>query len=268
VPSEKRQRKRQNAQLRHQAVQQQRRRAYFKRRVITAVVVVGLFAGVVALITAANSNDGKKSDVSSTGTTVKGATTTTTTAKAQPAIAPTCPPADGSAEKHQNFTKPFDMCIDPAKTYTADVETDVGTFTITFDVTKAPKTVNNFVSLARYHYYDGIVFHRVIPDFVVQGGDPTRTGSGGPGYEFADELPKAGEYAVGTVAMANSGPNTNGSQFFVVTGTQGTSLPPNYSLFGKVTAGMDVVKKIEADGTQGGTPKVTHKIVRVTVKEA
>jgi cyclophilin family peptidyl-prolyl cis-trans isomerase len=268
VPSEKRQRKRQNAQLRHQAVQQQRRRADFKRRVITAVVVVGLFAGVVALITAANSNDNKKSDVSSTGTTVKGAATTTTTEKAQPAIAPTCPPADGSAEKHQRFTKAFDMCIDPAKTYTADVETDAGTFTIAFDAAKAPKTVNNFVSLARYHYYDGIVFHRVIPDFVVQGGDPTGTGSGGPGYQFADELPKAGEYEVGSVAMANSGPNTNGSQFFVVTGPQGTSLPPNYSLFGKVTAGMDVVKKIEADGTQSGTPKVTHKIVRVTVKEA
>jgi cyclophilin family peptidyl-prolyl cis-trans isomerase len=268
VPSEKRQRKRQNAQLRHQAVQQERRRADFKRRVITAVVVVGLFAGVVALITAANSNNDKKSDVSSTGTTVKGAQTTTTTAKVQPAIAPTCPPADGSAEKHQNFTKAFDMCIDPAKTYTADVETDAGTFTITFDATKAPKTVNNFVSLARYHYYDGIVFHRVIPDFVVQGGDPTGTGSGGPGYEFADELPKAGEYEVGSVAMANSGPNTNGSQFFVVTGTQGTSLPPNYSLFGKVTAGMDVVKEIEADGAQSGTPKVTHKIVRVTIKEA
>ena len=267
MPSEKRQRKRQNAQLRHQAIQQERRRADFKRRVITAVVVVGLFAGVVALITAANSNNDKKSDVSSTGTTVKGAATSTTV-KREPAIAPTCPPADGSAEKHQNFTKAFDTCIDPAKTYTADVETDAGTFTITFDATKAPKTVNNFVSLARYHYYDGIVFHRVIPNFVVQGGDPTGTGSGGPGYEFADELPKAGEYEVGSVAMANSGPNTNGSQFFVVTGSQGTSLPPSYSLFGKVTAGMDVVKKIEADGTQGGTPKVTHKIVRVTIKEA
>ena len=267
MPSEKRQRKRQNAQLRHQAIQQERRRADFKRRVITAVVVVGLFAGVVALITAANSNNDKKSDVSSTGTTVTGAATSTTV-KREPAIAPTCPPADGSAEKHQNFTKAFDTCIDPAKTYTADVETDAGTFTITFDATKAPKTVNNFVSLARYHYYDGIVFHRVIPNFVVQGGDPTGTGSGGPGYEFADELPKAGEYEVGSVAMANSGPNTNGSQFFVVTGSQGTSLPPSYSLFGKVTAGMDVVKKIEADGTQGGTPKVTHKIVRVTIKEA
>jgi cyclophilin family peptidyl-prolyl cis-trans isomerase len=268
VPSEKRQRKRQNAQLRHQTIQQERRRADFKRRAITAVVVVGLFAGVVALITAANSNNDDKSDVASTATTVEGADTTSTTAAREPAVDPTCPPADGSAEKHQNFAKAFDMCIDPAKTYTADVETDAGTFTITFDATKAPKTVNNFVSLARYHYYDGTVFHRVIPGFVVQGGDPTGTGSGDPGYKFADELPKAGEYEVGSVAMANSGPDTNGSQFFVVTGSQGTSLPPSYSLFGKVTAGMDVVKKIETDGTPSGAPKVTHEIVRVTVKEA
>ena len=204
--------------------------------------------------------------VVSTATTVG---ETTTTAPLEPPVPPDCPPADGSADTHQNFTGPFEDCIDPAKTYRAVVETDVGTFTIELDDEKAPKTVNNFVSLARYHYYDGIVFHRVIPDFVVQGGDPTGTGSGGPGYEFDDELPDAGEYELGSVAMANSGPDTNGSQFFVVTGPQGEQLPPNYSLFGKVVEGMDVVEKIEADGSPGsGTPKVEHRIVRITIEEA
>jgi cyclophilin family peptidyl-prolyl cis-trans isomerase len=273
VPSEKRQRKRQNAQLRHQVLAQQQRKANVRRRAITAVIVIALFAGVVALITAANSGGDDDTDVASTATTVKGATTTTT--KPEPAVAPECPPADGSAEKHQKFTKAFDMCIDPAKTYTAEMETDAGTITITLDAKKAPKTVNNFVSLARYHYYDGIVFHRVIPGFVVQGGDPTGTGRSGPGYTFEDELPKPEEYKAGSLAMANSGADTNGSQFFIVTSDEGAKTlveavggTANYSLFGQVTAGMDVVKKIEADGAQSGTPKVTHKIVKVAIKEA
>ena len=267
MPSDKRQRKRQNAQLRHHAIAQERRKADFRRRVITAVVVLALFAGVVGLITVANSGD-DETDVSTTATTAGEQPESTTTAPdAKPAVAPTCPPADGSAEQHQNFTGPFEGCIDPAKTYRAVVETDVGAFTIELDDEQAPKTVDNFVSLARHHYYDGIVFHRVIPGFVVQGGDPTGTGSGGPGYDFEDELPGPGEYELGSVAMANSGPDTNGSQFFIVTGDQGVQLPPSYSLFGKVTEGMDVVEKIEADGTEGGTPTVTHKIVKVTISE-
>jgi cyclophilin family peptidyl-prolyl cis-trans isomerase len=124
------------------------------------------------------------------------------------------------------------------------------------------------VFLSRYRAYEDVPFHRVIPGFVVQGGDvESGSGSGGPGYEYADELPEKGQYEIGSVAMANSGPNTNGSQFFVVTGDQGVQLPPNYSLFGKVTEGMDVVKKIEADGSAGGTPTVVHKIVKVTIDE-
>lgn len=269
MPSQKRQRKRQNAQLRHQALASERRRADFRRRVITGVVILAVFAAIVGLITAVNSGDDGTDVATGTDTTRAAASSTTTTEPERtPAVEPTCPPTDGSAETHQRFTGPFDSCIEDAKTYTADVETDVGTFTITFDDEKAPKTVDNFVSLARYHYFDGIVFHRVIPGFVVQGGDPTGTGSGGPGYEFDDELPQQGEYEIGSVAMANSGPDTNGSQFFVVTGDQGVQLPPSYSLFGKVTAGMDVVKKIEADGAPSGTPKVLHRIVKVTIKEA
>jgi cyclophilin family peptidyl-prolyl cis-trans isomerase len=148
------------------------------------------------------------------------------------------------------------------------VDTDVGTFTVALDAKAAPKTVNNFVFLAREHFYDGLTFHRVIPGFVVQGGDPQGNGSGGPGYKFGDELPKAGAYKVGSLAMANSGPNTNGSQFFIVTGPQGAQLPPNYSLFGSVSSGIDVVKTIEAAGSQSGTPTTVHKMTKVTIAES
>ena len=103
--------------------------------------------------------------------------------------------------------------------------TSKGTMTIALDPLAAPRTVNSFVFLARYHYFDGIVFHRVIPGFVLQGGDPTGTGTGGPGYKFADELPAPGRYELGSLAMANAGPNTNGSQFFVISGPDGMRLP-------------------------------------------
>jgi peptidylprolyl isomerase len=159
------------------------------------------------------------------------------------------------------------MCIDPAKRYTADMVTGKGTIRISLDPIAAPKTVNNFVTLARYHYYDGIVFHRVIPGFVLQGGDPKGTGTGGPGYQFEDELPKPGRYEIGSVAMANAGPNTNGSQFFIISGPQGVRLPPNYSLFGKAVAGLDVVAAIDSIGTQSGTPKERVVIESVTVTE-
>src|SRR2546422_11309476 len=119
----------------------------------------------------------------------------------------------------------------------------------------APTTVNNFVVLARYHYFDAVAFHRIIPGFVVQGGDPEGTGRGGPGYRFEDELPPPGRYEVGSLAMANAGPNTNGSQFFVISGPDGVRLPPSYSLFGKVVKGQDVVASIDATGTKSGTPK-------------
>jgi peptidylprolyl isomerase/peptidyl-prolyl cis-trans isomerase B (cyclophilin B) len=140
--------------------------------------------------------------------------------------------------------------------------------TAALDAVAAPMTVNNFVVLARYHYFDGIVFHRIIPGFVLQGGDPTGTGRGGPGYKFADELPAAGRYELGSLAMANAGPDTNGSQFFVISGPSGIRLPPLYSLFGKVVAGLDVVAAIDAVGTQSGTPTENVTIESVTISEA
>jgi len=178
------------------------------------------------------------------------------------------PAADGSSPKRQKFDGEPPLFIDPAKRYTAEMVTSKGTMVISLDPLAAPKTVNSFVFLARYHYFDGIVFHRVIPGFVLQGGDPTGTGTGGPGYKFADELPKAGRYELGSLAMANAGPNTNGSQFFIISGPSGVRLPPQYSLFGKVVSGSDVIATIDGIGTQSGTPKEKVVIESVTITES
>jgi cyclophilin family peptidyl-prolyl cis-trans isomerase len=160
------------------------------------------------------------------------------------------------------------MCIDPAKRYSATMTTSHGTVVIALDAAGAPRTVNNFVFLARYHYFDGIVFHRIIPGFVLQGGDPEGSGRGGPGYRFADELPKAGRYEIGSLAMANAGPNTNGSQFFIISGPQGVALPPLYSLFGAVVSGHEVVQAIDAVGSPSGKPREQVVIESVTIAEA
>ena len=227
------------------------------------VALLAVVVGIGLFISLSGDDDTEAVD------TTSGATTTTADdAPAGKVGTAPCPPADGAEEPKKSFDGAPKDCLEDGVSYRAEVETDVGSFTIDLDREQAPKTVNSFVFLSRYRAYEDVPFHRVIPGFVVQGGDvELGTGSGGPGYEFADELPEAGEYEIGSVAMANSGPNTNGSQFFVVTGENGVSLPPNYSLFGKVTDGMDVVKKIEADGSAAGTPTVTHKIVKVTITE-
>ncbi len=180
---------------------------------------------------------------------------------------PTPPNPDGSSAQQRKFDAEPPMIIDPEKRYVATMVTSHGTMVINLDPLAAPKTVNSFVFLSRYHYYDGVVFHRIIPGFVLQGGDPTGTGSGGPGYRFDDELPSAGRYQVGSLAMANAGPNTNGSQFFVISGPDGASLPPLYSLFGDVVSGHDVISVIDAVGTQSGTPTEQVIIQSVTVEE-
>ena len=160
------------------------------------------------------------------------------------------------------------MCIDPSKRYTATMQTSMGTMTIALDAVAAPNTVNNFVVLARYHYFDGIVFHRIINGFMCQGGDPAGTGRGGPGYKFADELPAAGRYEVGSLAMANSGPNTNGSQFFLISGANGVGLPPQYSLFGKVVSGLEIVDAMQNVDTDGSDrPRTDLVIESLTIEE-
>ncbi|MDY7103981.1 MAG: peptidylprolyl isomerase [Actinomycetota bacterium] len=180
-----------------------------------------------------------------------------------------CPAPDGSSERQTRFDGPPPMCIDPARSYVAEMQTSKGPLRIELDAAKAPRTVNNFVFLARYHYYDGLIFHRVINGFVAQGGCPKGTGTGDPGYRFEDELPRAGEYQVGSLAMANAGPNTNGSQFFIISGSQGVQLPPNYSLFGQVTSGLDVVEQIQSVATgRGDRPKDDVVIQSVTITES
>ena len=136
-----------------------------------------------------------------------------------------------------------EQVTDPATKYTAVITTDKGEIEIALDASRAPKSVNNFVFLAREGFYDGLTFHRVVDDFVIQGGCPEGSGSGGPGYKFGDE-PVVGEYIAGAVACANAGPNTNGSQFFICTVDGRHKLTKAYNLFGQVTKGMDVVLSI------------------------
>jgi len=181
----------------------------------------------------------------------------------------TFPPFDGSAPKQQKFSSPPEMGIDPSKRYTATMETSMGTIVIALDPINAPKTTNNFVFLALNHYYDGIIFHRIIKGFVCQGGDPQGSGMGGPGYRFEDELPKPGKYSIGSLAMANAGPNTNGSQFFIISGQSGCALPPLYSLFGQVVKGLDVVEAMQNVDTDGrDRPKTDVVINSVTITVA
>ncbi len=184
-------------------------------------------------------------------------------------MATPAPPADGSAPQQRKFSEPFEMAIDPAKTYQATISTSMGDMVAFLYPERAPKTVNNFVNLARHHYFDGLTFHRIISGFVIQGGCPEGSGRGGPGYRFEDELPEPGRYEIGSLAMANAGPNTNGSQFFVISGPSGTSLPPNYSLFGKLIDGFDVLDRIEKVRTgPGDRPVEDVTINSVTIAES
>jgi cyclophilin family peptidyl-prolyl cis-trans isomerase len=280
VPTQKRQRKREGHQVRQAAAAaaRHRRQARRTRAVAGAFLALVLVAGLAVIVNGGND----KETVSSQGTSTTAAGSASTTVAKKPVDLPPvaagasikgdtpCPPADGSAQRTTSFEKPPPLCVNVAKTYTAEMQTTKGLMVISLDVKNATNTVNNFVVLARYHFFDGIAFHRIVPGFVIQGGDPLQTGNGGPGYKFGDELPKAGSYKIGSLAMANSGPNTNGSQFFIVTGDAGTSLQPNYSLFGQVTQGLEVVKAIEdtgIPGTQDGKPSEVVKINSVTIKE-
>jgi peptidyl-prolyl cis-trans isomerase B (cyclophilin B) len=149
----------------------------------------------------------------------------------------------------KQWDSPPEMAIDVSKTYQASIETSKGTIEIDLYPEHAPKTVNNFVFLAREGFYNGISFHRVISDFMIQGGDPTGTGMGGPGYKFGDEFDgNPLTHEKGVISMANAGPNTNGSQFFITHGPQ-PHLNGNHTVFGKVTSGQDVVDAIQQGDT-------------------
>jgi len=159
------------------------------------------------------------------------------------------------------------FALDLDKSYTATIQTNHGTLEIELDPSRSPSTVNNFVTLARDGFYDGVIFHRVIPGFMIQGGDPTGTGTGGPGYKFRDELEGDGTYSRGTVAMANAGPNTNGSQFFIMHTDYG--LPHSYTIFGKLTDGHDTLDAIAGTATARGDRPVEDCVMEsVTITES
>lgn len=166
----------------------------------------------------------------------------------------------------KQYPSPPTMAIDPKKKYTATFKTDRGDFVVELYADKAPKTVNNFVFLARDGFYDGVTFHRVIRDFMAQGGDPTGTGTGGPGYKFADEFHPALKHSgPGILSMANAGPNTNGSQFFI-THRATPHLDNKHSVFGQVVKGLDVLLAIP-DRDPGRAREPGAKIITIEIAE-
>jgi cyclophilin family peptidyl-prolyl cis-trans isomerase len=167
--------------------------------------------------------------------------------------------------KQMSWSKPPAMTIDPKKSYTATLKTEKGDLVIELFAKDAPVTVNSFVFLARAGYYDGMTFHRVIPNFMAQTGDPTGTGRGGPGYIFNNEI-SSRKHVDGAVSMANAGPNTNGSQFFICYGAQ-NFLDGSYSVFGQLIKGKDVLNQIKPRDPQTNPKFTGDKVLTVTIEE-
>jgi peptidyl-prolyl cis-trans isomerase B (cyclophilin B) len=221
---------------------------------------------VVALAGCGGGGTETSSIPSGGGTSSSTATNETTTEPAPAgckAVQEPKPKPDGSLKKPSTE-------LDPAKTWTATVRTNCGTFAFQLDVKRAPNVSASIAYLAGKKFYDGTVFHRIVPGFVIQGGDPTGTGSGGPGYSTVDKPPQSASYKRGVVAMAKTGSEpagTAGSQFFVVTGAD-AGLPPDYAVAGKVTRGLDVVERIGKLGDQSEQPTTTVEIESLRVTSA
>ena len=275
MPSDKRARQRAARETRLAAEAQQQKRRRQIRNGIIGVVIVGVIVGIVFLVSGGSNNPASQSKGTTTSTAAGKAADARLQAQAnEVAVKAGCPASTKTTVNTQKYPSAPAMTIDTSKTYSATVVTTAGTFDIALDAKTAPTTVNNFVFLANKGYYHCVIFHRVIPQFMDQTGDPTGTGEGGPGYTIADENPSkatnpADQYPLGSVAMANTGsPNSGGSQFFVVAGPQGESLPNTYALFGSVTSGMSVVDTINQQGSaQGVPPDVTQRIISVTIHE-
>jgi cyclophilin family peptidyl-prolyl cis-trans isomerase len=276
-------RERQKAARREKLERMQRyekRRKNLRRGVIVgiiAVIVIGsgalLFAGGIP----------KAATTTTSSTTTTSAPTTTTTAPAinqaqanTKAVAAGCPASTSATVNTQKYAKAPAMTIDTTKTYEAHFTTTAGDFVVKLDAATAPITTNNFVFLADKGFYKCVIFQRVVPGFMIQGGDPTGVGTGGPGYTIPDEYPKTGNptFPLYSVAMANTGAaHSGGSQFFIVTGSEGETLAPQYSLFGQVVSGFNVVKIIQDAGnasqaSNGVPPVVTHRILNITISES
>jgi cyclophilin family peptidyl-prolyl cis-trans isomerase len=261
----------------------EKRRKNMRRGVIVGVIAVVVVGSGALLFTGGKPK--AKAAATTTTTTTTSPTTTTTTAKpagyaitqAQAnakAVAAGCPASTSTQVNTKTWAKAPAMTINTAKTYYAHFTTTAGNFVVKLDAKTAPITTNNFVFLADQGYYKCVIFHRVISGFMIQGGDPTGTGSGGPGYTIADEYPKAGtpDYPLYSIAMANTGSaHSGGSQFFIVTGPAGESLPNSYSLFGQVVSGVKAVNTIQNAGSTSSTgvpPAITHRILNITISES
>ncbi len=272
MPSEKRSRQRANREAKQAAQAKSAGRRRLFRNGVVAVLVAAVVVGSIYLLT-------HRSSSKSTTTTTTQPASVAQTAANQAAVKAGCPENPDARANTLSWSSPPAMTIDQTQTYTATVETTVGTFVITMDGRVSPVSVNNFVFLAEHGFYHCNTFWRVIPGFMNQTGDPTSTGTGGPGYQFTEAGPPVAtpQYPLGSVAMANSNnpptanPNTNGSQFFIVAGAQGESLPPDYVLFGHVTSGMTVIDAINAQGStanNGHPPRVTQRILKITITHA
>ncbi len=262
----------------------------FPRTAIKAVIAVSSSVLIAALMSSCSSSKSSIELIDDTAVTSEAASNTDAPVKSVAAAtvpinqSPVfgtgpCVAADGSAPQQRTFDAAPAKCIDFAKTYTATMITSEGKMTFTLLDEAAPTTVNSFVNLARAHYFDGIYFHRVVPNFVLQAGDPgaitvdgiAGAGSGGPGYNIVDEFPAPGQYKVGSLAMAKTpAPDTSGSQFFVISGPQGEQLPNQYSLFGTIADDAVTAKTIAAIGAlavQDGPPSKPVVIEKVTITE-
>jgi len=271
MPSEKRQRQDEGRLLRLEAQRVATHKDSRKRQVRSLGLLLGgllVVAGAIAIFSA----DGADEDVS-TATTTPTAEIILPGAGASVTGETPCPEVDGSSERTTDFEMPPPMCIDPDRAYTATLTTTEGDIVIELDVANAPVTANNFVVLSRYHFYDNVPFHRIVPGFVNQAGDPVgpQPGTGGPGYAIPDELPAdpATAYAPGAVAMANSGPESGGSQFFLVIGDPNGALSGagSYSAFGTIVEGQDVSEAINALGGPDERPTSPVAITSVSITE-
>lgn len=278
--AEKRQRKKENAARAREAREAAERRARLRRNLIRGAIVAVIAVGIFLVISLTRDD---ADDVSTTGTsspttalpattaataTTGGPSTTAGTTTSTAAVECSDETPAGVADK-PTFEAP-EQVIEEGVTYTATIETSCGTIVAELDSEHAPEGVNNFVFLARQGFYDGLTWHRVVGDFVIQGGDPEGTGAGGPGYDVVTETPQAG-YEIGDLAYAKGAadpPGTAGSQFFIVTGENGTTLPPDYGRFGHVVAGLEVAQRIESFSQGDGPPTRPLYIFSVEITES
>ena len=275
MPSEKRARQRAAREARLAAEAQAKKRRVRIRNGIIVLVVAGAIVGIAFAVSSGNKSVGSQSTTSTTASSAHSANARLQTQANEVAVRAGCPASPQTRVNEQKYSAAPPMTIDTSKTYTATIKTTTGTFDVALDAKTAPTTVNNFVFLAQKGYYHCVIFHRVIPQFMDQTGDPTGTGTGGPGYTIPDENPSRAatgtpQYPIGSVAMANTGsPNSGGSQFFIVAGPQGESLPNSYALFGSLSSGMNVVNTINQQGSARGVPPdVTQRILSVTIHES